>query len=270
MSRIAIKNLWKQYGTNIVLENLNLTIEDREFVSIVGASGCGKTTFLRLLLGEERPTRGTIEIDDIPLQPEPSVERGVVFQRYSVFPHLTVLKNVLLALELRDSKLLCRTFGNTRKTQIARSKDLLQRVGLGSALDQYPSALSGGMQQRLALCQALIAAPKILLLDEPFGALDPGIRKDMQALVGELHTELGLTVIMITHDLSEGFELGTRLLVFDKLRNDPHEPDLYGAGVTYDLPLSIQVPESLAVNAAQVVLGDSQDADTVLESAGAH
>ncbi len=238
MSRIDIHNLWKTYDSNVVLENLNLTIEHGEFVSIVGASGCGKTTFLRMILGEEQPSRGTIEIDGEALLPEPSSARGIVFQRYSVFPHLTVLGNVLLALELSHAKYLCRSFGARRKEQIKRSVQMLERVGLGDAQDQYPSALSGGMQQRLALCQALIAAPKILLLDEPFGALDPGIRKDMQDLVRELHRELGLTVIMITHDLAEGFQLGTRLLVFDKTRIDPQAPNLYGANVTYDLLLN--------------------------------
>ena len=238
MSRIDINNLWKTYDNNVVLENLNLTIEDGEFVSIVGASGCGKTTFLRMILGEEQPSRGSIEIDGEALLPEPSSARGIVFQRYSVFPHLTVLGNVLLALELGHAKYLCRSFGARRKEQTKRSMQMLERVGLGDAQDQYPSALSGGMQQRLALCQALIAAPKILLLDEPFGALDPGIRRDMQELVKELHRELGLTVIMSTHDLAEGFQLGTRLLVFDKTRIDPQAPNLYGANVTYDLPLN--------------------------------
>lgn len=238
MSRIDITNLWKTYDSNVVLENLNLTIEDGEFVSIVGASGCGKTTFLRMVLGEEQPSRGLIEIDGEALQPEPTSARGIVFQRYSVFPHLTVLNNVLLALELGHAKVLCRSFGVTRKEQIKRSVQMLERVGLAETQNQYPTALSGGMQQRLALCQALIAAPKILLLDEPFGALDPGIRTDMQALVRQLHAELGLTVIMITHDLSEGFQLGTRLLVFDKIRNDPQAPDVYGANVTYDLSLN--------------------------------
>jgi len=238
MSRIDIHNLWKTYDSNVVLENLNLTIEHGEFVSIVGASGCGKTTFLRMILGEEQPSRGSIEIDGEALLPEPSSARGIVFQRYSVFPHLTVLGNVLLALELAHAKYLCRSFGARRKEQIKRSMQMLERVGLGDAQEQYPAALSGGMQQRLALCQALIAAPKILLLDEPFGALDPGIRKDMQELVRELHQELGLTVIMITHDLAEGFQLGTRLLVFDKTRIDPQAPNLYGANVTYDLLLN--------------------------------
>jgi NitT/TauT family transport system ATP-binding protein len=102
---------------------------------------------------------------------------------------------------------------------------MLQKVGLGHALDKYPSALSGGMQQRLAIAQALIMQPRVLLLDEPFGALDPGIRKDMHSLLLELWHATQLTVFMVTHDLSEGFSLGTRLLVFDKTRIDPHAPN---------------------------------------------
>lgn len=241
VSSITVKNLWKEYPGKTVLEGINLHIKDNEFVTVVGASGCGKTTFLRLLLGEERPTKGSIEIDGEPLIPEPNKDRGIVFQRYSVFPHLTVLQNVLVGLEFASSKLLSRSFGQRREQQIAKARAMLERVGLLSSADAYPSALSGGMQQRLALSQALIAAPKILLLDEPFGALDPGIRKDMHGLVGELHRELGLTILLITHDLAEGFHLGTRLLVFDKVRHDPHDPDAYGANITYDLPVG-EVP----------------------------
>ncbi|MEK1837160.1 MAG: ATP-binding cassette domain-containing protein, partial [Pseudomonas sp.] len=105
-------------------------------------------------------------------------------------------------------------------------------------LDKYPAQLSGGMQQRLAIAQALIMKPRVLLLDEPFGALDPGIRKDMHGLLLELWRETQLTVFMVTHDLSEGFSLGTRLLVFDKVRIDPHAPGAYGARITYDIPLN--------------------------------
>ena len=115
---------------------------------------------------------------------------------------------------------------------------ILHKVGLGHALDKYPSQLSGGMQQRLAIAQALIMKPRVLLLDEPFGALDPGIRKDMHGLLLELWHETKLTVFMVTHDLSEGFSLGTRLLVFDKVRVDPHAPGAYGARITYDIPLN--------------------------------
>ena len=118
-------------------------------------------------------------------------------------------------------------------------------MGLSAEANAWPSELSGGMQQRLALAQTLVAEPGVLLLDEPFGALDPGIRQDMHELVLKLHRELSLTVFMVTHDIAEGFKLGTRLLVFDKPRIDPHEPDLYGASITYDLPTGTrQMPAS--------------------------
>lgn len=237
MSLIELTNIWKQYADKTVLEDVELKVNPTEFVTIVGASGCGKTTFLRLLLGEEKPDRGTILLDDQPLVAEPSVDRGVVYQRYSVYPHLTALDNVMLGLEFRESRWLARTFGSRRTKNKHTAEDMLKRVGLQTAAQSYPSELSGGMLQRLALAQTLVANPRILLLDEPFAALDPGIRSDMHELVTELHQELELTVFMVTHDLSEGFELGTRLLVFDKPRVDPHEPDLYGAKITFDLPV---------------------------------
>ena len=237
MSLISVNNVWKSYGDKTILEGLNFSIDSSEFVTIVGASGCGKTTFLRMILGEEEPSSGIIEVDGKKLVAEPGKDRGVVFQRYSVFPHLTVLENVLVGLEFATSKLLCRSFGDRRKQQRQQCLEMLERVGLAGSADNYPDSLSGGMQQRLALSQALVVAPKILLLDEPFGALDPGIRSDMHLLVRELHRELGLTVLMVTHDISEGFYLGTRVLVFDKMRVDPHEPDLFGANITYDIPV---------------------------------
>lgn len=141
-----------------------------------------------MLLGEIAPSRGQIKIDGVPLVTEPTVERGVVFQRYSVFPHLTVLENVRLGLELGSSRLLGRTFGKRRREQTDRTRAMLERVGLGGVSDAYPTALSGGMQQRLAFAQALMTSPRVLLLDEPFGALDPGIRADMHELVMELFT----------------------------------------------------------------------------------
>ena len=235
---IQVKNVWQEYGEQVVLERLNLNVQEGEFCTLVGASGCGKSTFLRMLLGQETPSRGEILLDGKPLTAEPDPSRGVVFQRYSVFPHLTVLDNVALGLELPRSPLLGRLFGSAKRQARERSAELLKKVGLGHALDKYPSALSGGMQQRLAIAQALIMRPRVLLLDEPFGALDPGIRKDMHHLLLELWKETGLTVFMVTHDLSEGFSLGTRLLVFDKVRLDPHAPQAYGARITYDIPLN--------------------------------
>lgn len=237
MATIELKNLWKEYGDQVVLERLNAEVEEGEFVTVVGASGCGKTTFLKLLLGTESPTRGQLLLDGKPIPDEPDESRGIVFQRYSVLPHLDALANVMLCGELEASRWLGRAFGATRKQLREQAVEMLESVGLGGALDKYPHELSGGMQQRLALAQALIKKPRILLLDEPFGALDPGIRRDMHQLVLKLWREQALTVFMITHDLAEGFYLGTRLWVFDKDRLDPQTPESYGARITYDLPV---------------------------------
>ncbi len=223
------------YAERSVLERVDLAIAPGELVTLVGASGCGKTTFLRILLGDERPSRGRITLDGRPLVAEPTPDRGVVFQRYSVFPHLTVLQNAMLGLEFREGGAVGRLRGERRRSAAARARALLARVGLGHVEGAWPSALSGGMQQRLALAQALILEPRLLLLDEPFGALDPGIRLDMHALLLELWRETGMTVVMVTHDLAEAFKLGTRVLTFDKVRHDPHAPERYGATITYDL-----------------------------------
>ena len=237
MAIIEMKNLWKEYGDQVVLERLNATVQEGEFVTIVGASGCGKTTFLKMLLGTEEPTRGEMLLDGQPLPPEPDDSRGVVFQRYSVLSHLTALDNVMLGGELLSSRWLGISFGKQRRKLRKEALAMLESVGLEQAADKYPHELSGGMQQRLALAQALIKKPRILLLDEPFGALDPGIRADMHKLVLSLWKEQKLTVFMITHDINEGFYLGTRLWVFDKPRLDPQAPGAYGARVTYDLPV---------------------------------
>ncbi|MCF5713332.1 MULTISPECIES: ABC transporter ATP-binding protein [Pseudomonas syringae group] len=238
MSFISVRNVWQQYDDQVVLEGLNLDVAEGEFCTLVGASGCGKSTFLRLLLGQETPSRGLITLDGQALLNEPDASRGVVFQRYSVFPHLSVLDNVALGLELPRAAWLGRLFGQAKREAREQAAQLLSKVGLGHALEKYPTQLSGGMQQRLAIAQALIMKPRVLLLDEPFGALDPGIRKDMHHLLLELWRETKLTVFMVTHDLSEGFNLGTRLLVFDKVRHDPHEQGAYGARITYDIPLN--------------------------------
>lgn len=237
MALIKIRNLWKEYGSQVVLEQINKDVEEGEFITIVGASGCGKTTFLKLLLGTESISRGALLLDGKALPGEPGPERGIVFQRYSVFPHLSVLGNVVLSLELEKSRLLGRLFGKSRQQAEQTAKDMIEAVGLSHALNKYPHELSGGMQQRLALAQSLIKRPRILLLDEPFGALDPGIRADMHQLVLSLWREYKLTVFMITHDIKEGFYLGTRLWVFDKCRFDPQAPNAYGAQITYDLPV---------------------------------
>jgi len=237
-------NLWKEYGDNVVLERLNLKVEEGEFITMVGASGCGKSTFLNLLLGTQNQTRGELLIDGKPIPQEPGPDRGIVFQQYSVFPHMTVLENVMAAKAFQRRGISGYLFGQAKRAARTEATRLLEEVGLGHALKQYPHQLSGGMKQRLAIAQALLGKPRVLLLDEPFGALDPGIRAEMHQLVQRLWREHKLTIFMVTHDLKEGFFLGTRLWVFDKLRHDPQAPNAYGASITYDLPVGKMDPET--------------------------
>jgi NitT/TauT family transport system ATP-binding protein len=190
-----------------------------------------------MLLGEESPTRGQILVDGAPLKPEPDADRGVVFQRYSVFPHLTVLQNVLLGRELQHAKWVGRLFGPAKRAAIDEAMALLVEVGLSGHEHKYPASLSGGMQQRLALAQAIMRGPKILLLDEPFGALDPGIRADIHVLMKRLWHETELTVVMVTHDLSEAFRLATRVIALERNRSRPEELERYGATISRDLEI---------------------------------
>ena len=235
--RIAVRNVAKTYGDTIVLERVTLDVPAGAFCTIVGASGCGKSTFLRMLLSQETPTSGEILLEGEPLPSEPTPDRGIVFQRYSVFPHLSVEDNLILAAEFESHPALGRAFGGARHAARDAVSETLETIGLAAARKRYPAQLSGGMQQRLAIAQALLKKPDVLLLDEPFGALDPGIRLDMHELLLGLWQERGMTVFMVTHDIEEAFKLGTRVLVFDKTRHDPHAPERYGATITYDLPL---------------------------------
>ncbi len=251
---IEIHNIWKRYGDNVILENISNRVNEGEFVTLVGASGCGKSTFLKMLLGTEQPSQGRILIDGQAIPEEPDAQRGIVFQQYSVFPHLTVLENVAIGRAFETTRMGF-LFGNRQKQAREEATELLNIVGLGHMLNRYPDELSGGMRQRLAIAQALLLKPRVLLLDEPFGALDPGIRADMHELVLDLWQKHKLTIFMVTHDLKEGFHLGTRLWVFDKLRVDPQSPNAYGAGITYDLPVGVcdphlleEIDESLAAN----------------------
>ncbi|MDQ0457996.1 ABC transporter ATP-binding protein [Rhizobium paknamense] len=237
MSGIVIDKVWKEYGDQIVLENVSLTIEPRGFVALVGPSGCGKSTFLRMLLGQEQPTRGVILLDGQPLPPEPGPDRGVVFQRYSVFPHLTVLGNVLLGKELTEARISAKLFGAARRQAREEAEAMIAAVGLSGSEGKYPAQLSGGMQQRLALAQALMMKPKVLLLDEPFGALDPGIRAEIHQLMKKLWHENPMTVVMVTHDMREAFTLATRVVAFERPRDRPEEKLRYGATITKDISI---------------------------------
>ena len=251
---LRLSNIWVEYGEKVVLERVSLDIAESSFVSIIGPSGAGKSSLLRVILGQERPSRGAITLDGAPLPPECGPDRGVVFQRYSVFPHLTVLGNTLLGLEFSASPFIARLFGSARRAAVSEAEAMLEQVGLADARNLYPAQMSGGMQQRLAIAQALIKRPRILLLDEPFGALDPGIRADMHGLITRLWRDHGLTVIMVTHDIKEAFSLGTRVLTLDKRRHDPHAPHRYGAGVVYDLALTRKQAEAVIEDGLSITI----------------
>ena len=238
MSALSFRNVWVEYGSQIVLERISIEIESGTFLSVVGPSGAGKSTFLRLILGQERPSRGAVLLDGKPFPAEPGPDRGIVFQRYSVFPHLTVLGNVLVGYEFEHSPLTARLFGAARREAIAKCEAIIEGVGLAEHRDKYPSALSGGMQQRVAIAQALARRPRVLLLDEPFGALDPGTRAQMHALIKPLWRDLKMTIVMVTHDIKEAFGLATRLIALDRPRRDPQAQERFGAKITYDLDLT--------------------------------
>jgi NitT/TauT family transport system ATP-binding protein len=276
MARIVFDDVWKSYGDAIVLERVNFTLDDNEFLMVVGPSGAGKSTLLRMLISQEVPSRGKILIDDQPIAAEPTLERGVVFQRYSVFPHLRVLDNVLAGPQWAKGNVLGRMFGAERRALKERAIQLLERVGLGASMDKFPQQLSGGMQQRLAIAQALMMKPKVLMLDEPFGALDPGTRHVMHVLIQELWEENAMTIVMVTHDLPEAFFLGTRVIAVDKYRNDPDAPHRYGATITRDFSVRPKIiRESMrswkAANAGTPALvPDVTAAETPRLAAGMH
>jgi NitT/TauT family transport system ATP-binding protein len=180
----------------------------------------------------------------------------VVFQRYSVFPHLNARENVVFGLDCAASPFFARISGPKRRTALEQADAMLASVGLKDSRKVYPAQMSGGMQQRLAIAQALIMKPKVLLLDEPFGALDPGVRIDMHGLITEIWREFGLTIFMVTHDIKEAFALGTRVLALDKPRVDPQAPNRYGATIVYDMSLDRKnrgslPPELQAIDRAQ-------------------
>jgi NitT/TauT family transport system ATP-binding protein len=233
VSFVSVRDVWRSYAGRPVLERVNLDVAEGEFVAIVGASGCGKSTFLRMLLAQETPDRGEIRVERRTPAREPGPERGVVFQRYSVFPHLTVRDN-LVAAEAFGASLWGGLVGARRRAARERAEATLARIGLGHLAAAWPAQLSGGQQQRLAIAQALAARPRVLLLDEPFGALDPGTRARMHDFLTDLRAERPMTVFMVTHELSEAFKLGDRVVVFDKPRWDPQDPSAYGATITYD------------------------------------
>ncbi len=232
--KIQIEDVDKNYGTKRVLDNVDLNVTDGEFCALVGPSGCGKSTLLRLILGQEQPTHGRVLIEGQKAG-FPDTHRGIVFQKYSLFPHLTVLQNVLLGKNLTNNAWWLPWPKNKLFTEEAMH--YLEQVRLSDACHKYPHELSGGMQQRAAIAQALIMKPPALLMDEPFGALDPDTREDVQLFLLDLWKKEKQTIFFVTHDLEEACFLGSRLLVLSQYYTDDrgeHEQVNRGGKIVYD------------------------------------
>ena len=200
---LLVQNLSKQFGDKTVLEDINFSMQSGEFVTFVGSSGCGKSTLLRLIAGLDQPSSGQIHVDGSPVE-GPGPDRGMVFQKYSLYPWLNAADNVSFGMRLQ---------GMTSNDVRDRTAYFLEVVGLQDAATKLPRELSGGMQQRVAIARALATNPSVLLLDEPFGALDLQIRETMQDFLLNLWQRTGLTVLLITHDVEEALVLAQRVHV---------------------------------------------------------
>jgi NitT/TauT family transport system ATP-binding protein len=215
MSKVHVKELSKYFGAvspNSVpaLQGVNLSVEDGEFVTLVGASGCGKSTLLRILAGLETHTSGAAECNGAPIV-GPGADRAMVFQHYSLYPWLTVMQNIKFSRRLKVKR------ENLTSSDVeaasGRADALLDLIGLTKVADAYPNQLSGGMQQRVAIARALMGKPAMLLMDEPFGALDAQTREVMHDLILHIHRIEKTTIVFVTHDVDEAIYLGQRVVL---------------------------------------------------------
>ncbi|MGK2853707.1 MAG: ABC transporter ATP-binding protein [Microbacteriaceae bacterium] len=208
---IRLRGLTKSFGAVTAVDSLDLDIAEGEFFSMLGPSGSGKTTVLRLIAGFDLPTSGTVSLLGRDVTQKAPFDRDVntVFQDYALFPHMTVLENVAYGLRVR---------GIGRRERTARAAEALETVRLGAYGDRRPSQLSGGQRQRVALARATVVQPKVLLLDEPLGALDLKLREQMQVELRDLQRNLGITFIFVTHDQEEALTLSDRIAVFNNGR----------------------------------------------------
>jgi putative spermidine/putrescine transport system ATP-binding protein len=228
---LDVEDLTVRYGASTAVDGVSISIEPGEVVALLGPSGCGKTTLLRVIAGFVRQADGRVRVDGSTIDHLPANQRnvGIVFQNYALFPHMTVADNVAYGLHARGQR------GQAVKDRVARMLDTVQ---LGAFRDRLPRQLSGGQQQRVALARALAVEPQILLLDEPFAALDRNLRLDMQIEVKRLQRTLGLTTILVTHDQDEAMSVADRIAVMNK-----------GKVEQFDTPVAIyDQPRTLFVN----------------------
>jgi sulfate/thiosulfate transport system ATP-binding protein len=212
---IQVQHVSKRFGRFAAVDDVSLDVTSGELVGLLGPSGSGKTTLLRMIGGLESPDRGTILLAGVDVTHRRAAERGVgfVFQHYALFRHLSVFENVAFGLRVQAAKV------RPSKDAIRRRvHELLQLVQLDTMADRYPAQLSGGQRQRVALARALAVEPKILLLDEPFGALDARVRKDLRRWLRALHERLHVTTLFVTHDQEEALELSDRVVIMNQAR----------------------------------------------------
>ena len=206
---LQLKDLKKVFGTLVAVDNVNLEIQEGEFICFLGPSGCGKTTILRMITGFEAPTQGEIVYDGKVINDLVPQKRefGIVFQSYALFPNMTVLENIVFGLKMRRMP----------KERITRRADeILDLIGLSDWRNNYPAQLSGGQQQRVALGRALAPNPSVLLLDEPLSALDAKIRVRLRAVIKRLQQDLGITMVYVTHDQEEALAIADRVVVMEE------------------------------------------------------
>jgi len=255
---IRIDNLSKHFGPVVAVEHVDFTIGEGEFFSLLGASGCGKTTLLRMLAGFESPTTGEIYIDDAPISGVPPHHRptNMVFQNYAIFPHLNVRRNI--GYGLRVEKL-------DKAEADRRVEEALEMVKLPGFGERGALELSGGQRQRVALARALIRRPKVLLLDEPLGALDKKLREEMQLELRALQQSLGITFVFVTHDQEEALTLSDRIAVMSQGKvlqiASPEE--------IYQRPVSVEVADFIGqMNFIDASVIELREGEAILDTAG--
>lgn len=227
---IKFEDVFRSYGDKVVLDDIDMSISKGEFVTVVGPSGCGKSTLLRLILGEDTATKGNITVDGEPVQ-RPCRDRGVVYQNYSLFPHLRALDNVTIGHRLKGWPWQWRSMKNEAEDMARKALD---EMGMLDHIDKFPHELSGGQRQRVAIAQALVQEPKVLCMDEPFSALDPGTRENLQMYLLELWEKRNMTVFFVTHELEEAVFLGTRIVALSQYYTTDLDDIGQGAKIVFD------------------------------------
>jgi len=253
MNALEVKNVSHWFGTNLVLHDVNLDIAAGQIVSLVGPSGCGKSTLLRAILGTHPPKEGEIRADGV-LIDGPTRDVGIVYQHYSLYDFLTAQQNVAIGPMFDQTSLFFRFFQffpwrQLHQQHLRRARELLTKFGLAEAVDLYPSEMSGGMRQRVAIAQALIMKPKVLLLDEPFGALDEATREELQLMLLNLYQENlqarddgetpPHTILIVTHELNEALYVADRIVGLSQY----HQGGERGATIVYDKAAPVFHPD---------------------------